>query len=222
MSLSSERPANPATRQLEISGGAVKYWDKEKQEKVEVKIPFEFIVLDQLATVRGWCDDDSSNFWSNEVRSVGRDELTVRTAKGVKAKGLWSEIKTNPEIAGARYHTSVYLAHQTENGLEIAKLLLKGSSLKSWIELNSKGKPQKVVLTEFKDDKKGAVSFKVPVFERAEFSNEAEKNEAVALDKQLQEYFNEYLDNKAQPASHTDVAPDNIDDEPIDLSEIPF
>lgn len=230
MSLSQERPTNPATRFLEVKSGKVSYYDKESQENVEVPTPLEFIVLDQLATIKGWSDADESGYWSNEVRSVGRDPLTVRTSKGAKETGLWRDIKGSPNVAGARYHASIYLAHKSTDGLAIANLSLKGAALNAWIEFTQKNRlgNVKVVLSGWADGKKGAVTYKVPVFEAVPLG-EDEKAEAKELDKELQGYLNEYFsyspdeNRNANASKDVVIDPDDFDEnEPIDLSEIPF
>lgn len=230
MSLSQERPTNPATRFLKIKSGTVSYYDKESQENVEVKTPFEFVVLDQLATIKGWSDADESGYWSNEVRKVGSDVLTVRTSKGVKESGIWRDIKGNSSIAGAKYNASVYIAHKSTNGMVVSNLALTGAALNAWIEFTQKHRVNnvKVTLSGWSDAKKGSVSYKVPVFEATTLT-EAEKSETVELDKQLQAYFNEYFNYVPDEGGHAaavglteDVVIDDIDDSPIDLSEIPF
>ena len=228
MSLSDQRTSNPAKRFLKIKSGAVSYYDKESQENVNVPTPFEFIVLDTLATVKGWSDADESGFWSNEVKKVGSDTLTVRTSKGAKASGLWRDIKNDPNLAGAKYNSSVDIATKGRDGLEINNLALTGAALNAWIEFTGKNSitKNKVVLSEWADAKKGAVKYQVPVFTAVPME-EAEKNEAIALDKELKGYFEEYFnyvpDAEHQPANNSkDVVLDDIDDEPIDLSEIPF
>lgn len=230
MSLSQDRPTNPAKVYMKVKSGAIVYYDKELQENVTVPQPFEFIVLDQLATIKGWSDQDESGFWSNEVRSVGRDVLTVRTSKGMKEQGIWKEIKGSVALAGAKYHSSIYVATKGRDGLEINNLALTGAALNAWIEFTQKHKvsTNKVVLAEWADAKKGSVSYKVPVFQAVPMGDE-ERAEAVELDKQLQEYLNEYF-NYTPDEGHgsvdggyqKDTVIEDIDDEPIDLSEIPF
>lgn len=224
MSLSQERPTNPATRFLTVKSGSVIYYDKENQQNVEVPTPFEFVVLDQLATIKGWSDADESGYWSNEVRKVGSDTLTVRTSKGQKASGVWRDIKGDANVASAKYHASIYIAHKSANGMAIANLSLKGAALNAWIEFTQKNRVNnsKVVLSGWADGKKGAVSYKVPVFEAVPLTD-AEKQEAVTLDKELQAYFNEYFsyvpdDHSSAVGMTEDVVIEDIDDGPIDLS----
>ncbi len=229
MSLSqNDRPTNPAQRFLKVKSGAVSFYDKESQENVNVPTPLEFIVLDQLATVKGWSDTDESGYWSNEVRSVGHDILNVRTSKGLKDAGLWRDIKAKPSVAGAKYHSSIYIATKGKDGLEINNLSLTGAALNAWIEFTQKNKitTNKVVLSGWADAKKGSVSYKTPVFEAVPMGD-AEKEEAIALDEQLQVYLTEYLAYKPQededyPKTKEDVVVEDIGDEPINLDDIPF
>lgn len=232
MSLSQERPTNPARLYLKVKSGAIVYYDKEQQENITVPTPFEFIVLDQLATIKGWSDQDESGFWSNEVRRVGADTLTVRTSKGMKASGIWRDIKGKPELAGAKYNSSVYVAYRGKDGLEIANLALTGAALNSWIEFTQKHRitSNKVVLSEWADAKKGSVSYKVPVFTAVPMGDE-EKEEAIELDRQLQEYLNEYFnytpddghdENSAKTQNKDSIIEDFDDAEPINLEDIPF
>lgn len=231
MSLSQDRPTNPSKLFLKVKSGAVVYYDKENQENVTVPTPFEFIVLDQLATIKGWSDQDESGFWSNEVRSVGRDILSVRTSRGLKEQGIWRDIKGSPNLAGAKYNASVYIAYKGKNGLEIANLALTGAALNAWIEFTQKHRvnTNKVVLSDWADAKKGSVSYKVPVFTAVPLGD-AEKAEAVELDRELQSYLDEYFNytpddghDETTAKQSKDVVVEDFDDsEPIDLSEIPF
>lgn len=232
MSLPQKRPTNPAKFYLKVKSGSIIYYDKEVQENINVPTPFEFIVLDQLATVRGWSDQDKSGYWSNEVRNVGRDTLTVRTNRGIKEAGLWRDIKGSVGIAGAKYHSSIYVAHQSRDGLVISNLSLTGAALKAWIKFTQKHRLNnvKVVLSGWSDDKKGSVSYKVPVFEAVPMGEE-EKNEGVELDKQLQAYFSEYFNYVPEEEVHggfegkglvVEPANDDNANEPINLDDIPF
>lgn len=221
MSLSQDRPTNPTSKRLRISGGAVSYWDRDSQSSVELPMPLEFIVLDQLSTVKGWSDSDNSGYWSNEVRSVGKDELAVRTNAGLKEKGLWKDIKNSPSLSGAKYHTSIYMAVVFNGEMQIANLAIAGAALNAWIDFSKKTNlhNSKVVLSGWSDEKKGAVKYKVPIFEAQPMGAE-EKESAVGLDKELQEYLEGYFsyDPKQEQTSVLDVP----SEEPIDLSEIPF
>lgn len=228
MSLLDDRPTNPAKHFLKVKSGKVSYYDKESAENVEVTVPFEFIVLDQLATIKGWSDQDESGYWSNEVKSVGKDVLNVRTKAGPKASGIWREIKGDVAIAGAKYHSSIYVAAKGRDGLEIQNLSLTGAALNAWIEFTQKTnlKTNKIVLSGWSDGKKGSVSYKIPVFEAVALED-GELEEAKERARELKVYHEEYFSfnpdsrNEAQ-AVQKDVVIDDIDDEPINLDDIPF
>lgn len=231
MSLSQDRPANPAKLFIKVKSGALSYYDKESQQDVGVPTPFEFIVLDQLATVKGWSDQDESGYWSNEVRRVGSDTLSVRTKKGLKEQGIWRDIKGSVGIAGSKYHASIYVAAKGKDGLEIFNLSFTGAALNAWIEFTQKNRvtTNKVTLSDWSDAKKGKVEYKVPVFTATPMGEE-EKAEAIELDKQLQTYLNEYFNYTPDEGGHTetvdaktdDVVIEDIGDEPINLDDIPF
>lgn len=228
MSLLDERPTNPAKFFIKVKSGALSYYNKEEGQNITVPTPFEFIVLDQLATIKGWSDADESGFWSNEVKSVGRDTLNVRTSSGLKGSGIWKDIKADPALAGAKYHSSIYVAAKGRDGLEISNLALTGAALNAWIEFTKKVdvRKVKVVLSSWADAKKGAVNYKTPVF-TTEPMADAEREEAMTLAKELKTYHDEYFSyapdaHNAPVGSKKDVVIEDLDDAPLNLDDIPF
>lgn len=225
MSLSNQTATvSPVKHFLRVKSGSVNYYDKEQATNIDVPVPLSFVVLDQLATVKGWSDADQSGYWSNEVRSAGQDVITIRTSKGEKASGVWKEVKNNPNVAGAKFNASVYIAAQGRDGLEIQNIAFSGASLNAWIEFVNANKgvtrgKNKVVITGFSDEKKGAVKYQVPVFEAVEIT-EDELSQATTLDQDLQDYLEGYFANRRADEVLETAAQD---DEPaVDLSEIPF
>lgn len=231
MSLLDDRPVNPAQHFIKVKSGALTYYDKDSGENVEVSTPLKFIVLDQLATIKGWSDQDESGYWSNEVKNVGKDVLNVRTKNGLKESGIWKEIKGSVGIAGAKYHASIYIAASGRNGLEIQNLALTGAALNAWIEFTKKNDVRKnsVTLSEWADAKKGSVKYKVPVFVASPM-DDGERDEAVELAKKLRVYHNEYFNYTPDEEGHAasvgekeDVVIEDInEEEPINLDNIPF
>lgn len=212
MSRSNPTTTNPAKRFFRWSGskGKLAYYDKEKQEEVEVRFPFTFLVLDQLATMTGYNEQDQSNYWSNEVRSVAKEELTVRTSKGVKQIGLYADL-TDVRSKGAKYAKSVYIAYYDGDELVLGNLKASGAALTAWIELSNRTNVEngKVTLTGAEEAKKGATTYFVPVFESGHSTTE-EDARAIELDKELQHYLAQYL-NAAKVVSgesdHSDWVP---------------
>ena len=226
--LDDDRPTNPAKHFINAKNGALSYYDKESGENVAVATPFEFIVLDQLATVKGWSNEHDTGVWSNEVKRVGEQELNVRTKNGLVASGLWKDIKDEVKADGANFHAVIYAAAKGREGLETQALLLKGAALNAWVEFTKKTnlKTNKVVLSDWSDAKKGSVKYKVPVFTSVPMED-GERDEAVELAKQLREYHKGYFSynpdaHNEQEAKQKDVVIEDIDDEPINLDDIPF
>lgn len=233
MSLSNQSStASPAKHFLRVKSGSVNYYDKEEGHNVDVPVPLSFVVLDQLGTVKGWSDADQGGFWANEVKSPGNDALTVRTKNGVKAEGIWKQIKGLPALAGAKFNASVYIATKGHDGLEIQNIAFSGASLNAWIDFVRENKAVvnsgkgKVTITGFSDAKKGAVKYQVPVFAVEEITD-AELAEATVLDAELQTYLDGYFANRRADeivSAVTGGADDvhEVDDEPINVDDIPF
>lgn len=70
------------------------YFDKETKTNVTVPLPFKFLVLDELHTIKGWNDATESGIYANEVKFISRDEMVVKPFKGNEiARGLYKDIK---------------------------------------------------------------------------------------------------------------------------------
>lgn len=226
-----EQLVNPAKRFFEWSGseGKIKWYDKETKENVYIDLPFTFLVLDTLVTITGYSDADQSGYWSNEIRSTQKDELTVRTKHGIAKRGLYSEVK---DLVGAKYTQSVYIAYRGENGLEIGNLKLSGSAIGPWIEFR-KGRDiysGAVAVTGKTQEKKGANKYFAPVFE-AKTTSEETNARANELDQELQAYLIPYLNRQPEVAQAASVngngQSDWVQEPPDDLptthdDEIPF
>jgi len=88
-----------------------------------------------------------------------------------------------------------------EGEYEIGCLQLKGAAFQRWIEFKKKNYrdvlTKSVSITSFKDEKKGAIQYKVPVFSIVEIAEE-EQGRALELDKILQEYFNSLFNKEIE------------------------
>lgn len=221
---------NPSKKFFNWAGseGKLVYYDKQKEERVPEKLPFTFMVLDQLSTITGFSEQDKSSYWSNEVRNIKQDELTVKTSSGVKEVGKYEDLQ-NVRNKGAKYAKSIYIAYKENDVLAIGNIKASGAALTAWIEFSNKHDVYKcaVALTGNEAAKKGTTEYFIPVFEPVVIGEESDK-EAVELDKELQKYFKDYFGyQKVDDVQATNVAPDYIPsddelDEPIDLSDIPF
>lgn len=203
---------NPATRFMEWKGGEgkLKWYDKEAKEDKFVKLPFRFLMLDKLVTIKGFCDEEQGGIWSNEIRDTRKDILTVRTKRGVKGQGLYEHVK---HINGARFTQSVYIAYKNDDGdLAIGNLQLHGVANSAFIEFCKQNKVygKTISITGSTDGKKGATKFKIPTFAIGDATEETVE-QAIDLDRELQAYLATYLDKPTEDVDLTDYA-DSIDD----------
>ncbi len=209
MSRSNPNITNPASHFMEWSGGKgeLSYYDKETKENVKVKLPFEFLVLDELATVTGYNKLDKKSYYSNEVRNVSKEELTVKVAGVTRQTGLYKDL-ADVRAKGGKYAKSVYLAHKVGDDYIIDNFKAAGSALSAWIDF-SKGNVVangKVIMTRGEKQESGVGDFYPPAFEYVSATPE-EDSQAIALDKVLQVYLSQYLaaaeHNRSDDEVHT-------------------
>ena len=221
MSTSNRRSAfsapqsNPSTKFLDWKSNdkCFEYYDKEKQEKVSVPLPFKFLVLDELHTIKGWNDASSSGIFSNEVKFISKEVMTVKPFKGNEiAKGLYKDIKEKIVSAGGHYVKSIYI--MLEDG-SLANLQLKGSAVQKWGEFTQKTRnrlpDEWVQVTKAIEGKKGAVKFFTPDFS---FERSITEDEAMQADEAfniLETYLKAYL-VKAGPIVE-EIPQDDPDDD---------
>lgn len=221
MSTSNRRSAfsapqsNPSTKFLQWKSNekCFEFYNKETQQKVSVPLPFKFLVLDEMHTVSGWNDASSSGIFSNEVKFISKEIMTVKPFKGNEiAKGLYKDIKEKIVAAGGHYVKSIYI--MLEDG-SLANLQLKGSAVQKWGEFTQKTRnrlpDEWVQVTKAIEGKKGAVKFFTPDFS---FERSISDTEAIQADEAfniLETYLKAYL-VKAEPIVE-EIPQDDPDDD---------
>jgi hypothetical protein len=207
---------NPAARWFEfasgVDGGFVRYYDKEAEKQValgdvENGGKFVFILLDELATVKGWHDPSESGIFANEVRDTRQDTIVVRSFKGGElASGLYANIKDRINAVGGHFVSSCYIAYKDGADLRIGNIRFKGAALSAWMDFKKQcptkkdahGKSVKgfyvdaVKIEGFEQLKKGGTTYRVPKFSLAPLSPETNL-QAIALDVELQAFLSDYL-----------------------------
>jgi hypothetical protein len=194
---------NPATKFIEWKSNdkCFNYYDKEAQKNVEIPLPFKFLVLDELHTIKGWNDASSSSIYSNEVKFISKEVMTVKPFKGNEiAKGYYKDIKDKVVAAGGHYTKSIYV--MLEDG-SLANISLKGSGVQKWGDFTQKTRnrlaDEWVIVASAEDGKKGAVKFSTPSFSFANSISDEEANMADEAFNILESYLKTYL-AKAEPA----------------------
>jgi hypothetical protein len=195
--------SNPATKFFDWKSNdkCFSYYDKEKQENVLVPLPFKFLVLDELHAIKGWNDATSSGIFSNEVKFISKEPMTVKPFKGNEiAKGLYKDIKDKVQAAGGHYVKSIYI--MLEDG-SLANIQLKGAAVQKWGEFTAKTRqrlPDEWVIVEsVVDGKKGAVKFYTPDFKFERSISDTEADLADEAFNVLETYLKTYL-VKAEPS----------------------
>jgi hypothetical protein len=209
MSTSNRRAAfaqpqtNPATKFIEWKSNdkCFNYYDKDAQKNVEIPLPFKFLVLDELHCIKGWNDASSSNIYSNEVKFISKEVMTVKPFKGNEiAKGYYKDIKEKVVAAGGHYTKSIYV--MLEDG-SLANLQLKGSGVQKWGDFTQKTRnrlaDEWVIVAKAEDGKKGAVKFSTPSFSFANSISDIEADLADDAFNILESYLKTYL-AKAEPS----------------------
>lgn len=211
--------SNPATKFIDWKSNekAFSFYDKENKVNVPIPLPFRFLALDELHTVKGWSDSCQSAIYANEVKFISKEPLTVKPFKGNEiAKGLYSDIKEKVKAAGAHYVKSIYI--MLEDG-SLANLQLKGASCQSWGDFTQKGRsrlPEEWVTVEKAiEGKKGAVKYYTPEFKFDKTLSENENTMADDAFAILETYLKAYL-VKAEPVVQA------IDLDVIDEDDLEF
>jgi len=214
----SEKQANPSTRWHEWEGGRdgglISYYNKDTKAKVQVKLPFAFIVLDELSCVKGWHDASDSGISSNEVRDTKSEPLVVKSFKGgLLAEGFYSAIRDRIISQGGQFVANIYCAYKNEAGeLKLGAVQFKGAALNSWVEFKKANRAdiykKAVVINGYAEGKKGSIVYRTPKFALNDVSPET-NNIAIALDTELQKYLADYFRKpKLEQAAHAEPVAD--------------
>jgi hypothetical protein len=221
---------NPCTKWFKWKGstGTVVYYDKLTKQDVEVALPFSFLLLDVLSTIKGYDEGAKKSIWSNEVRDIKNSILTVKIGNDVLVSGNYTTVKDKAVAVGGGYAASCYIAFFDENKkLQIGNFTMTGSSLGggkhlpadknmkdveigAWIEFTKNYKADMyskaiVITKEERICTQGATKFYCPKFGVNVVSEETDKA-AIELNKELQEYLETYLKIEAKPVAATPIS----------------
>lgn len=217
-----EKPTNPATKFIEWKSDkkCFEFYDKQNEQKVDIPLPFQFLVLDELHAVKGWDDAKQSGIFSNEVKFIGKEPLNVRSFKGGDIiKGLYSEIKDKVKASGAHYVKSVYI--MLPDGT-MANVQMKGAVVQEWWEFCNKKRrrltDEWVSVESSEERKKGATKYNVPIFKFKQSLTEDESKQADAVFDELESYLKSYLSLPLQPENDIEtIYAEEVKPEPDDL-----
>lgn len=185
------------------------YWDKTNKCNVEIKLPFAFIPLYKMVTLKGYNHKEGKSYWSNEVKDLSKEKFILKSknnaTKEIRTEfvGLYSDIKTMLD-GKANYTESLYIGVKGANGqLELANLQISTSALKPWINFIKNNDISKIAVqvASFTNEKNGAVNFTSPVYTPLPITPKSDA-EAVALQQEIKAYLAEYLSANAVKAEN--------------------
>ena len=205
-----EGSSNPATKFLQWKSNdkCFAYYDKAKEENVKVELPFKFQFLEHFHTIKGWNDASESGIYSNEVKFISKEPLTVKAFKGgTIAEGLYSDVRGQIRDAGGKYHRSVYVVDDKGN---IINLQLKGAVVSAYSDFCNENEATKfeshwIEINDVENKKKGATKYSVPVFTIGERFNKDEMALADLKYKDVANYFDKYT-------AEVEVEEEEVDD----------
>lgn len=190
---------HPCLRWIEWDGsnGGFRYYDKDQKVNVPLGDSLTFILLDQLATIKGWHDASDSGIFSNEIRDINQDALVVKAFKGgTLAEGPYKQIRDRIIAHGGHFTSNLYVAIKVGEELGIASIQFKGAALSSWMEFSKQNRAslyKKAIRCKgFDEGKKGKITYRTPIFGLADVSPETDAK-AIECDKVLQEFLKSYF-----------------------------
>jgi hypothetical protein len=220
-----DRTPNPAQIFLEWKAGegVFEFYDKELQEKVKIDKPIRFILLDSLATCRGWDSQNEAALIGTEVRNPATDRITLRsyyTENGEKRRqklveGLWkTDIKDNYPVD---YYQSLYATLEVGDDLLLANIKVGRSGLSSLIKAKLKADDTFLItFSKGEEQKNGAAKWRALKIEKETTLPDGWEEQATSHYKELQAYLSQYLAPKpSEPqeipeADLDEVVPDGI------------
>lgn len=219
-----DRLSNPAQLFLEWSGskGCFIYYDKEAKANVELKLPFTFIVLDTLHTLKGYNEKEEIGYYSNEVKDMRVQTFKVKSKNGPEYTGLYNTFSEAFKNKGGKYGQSVYVAIKKDNELVIANIFMSGSALAGgatkadkkvevggWMDFAQKHRSElytkAVLVKNYTDCIKGKNEYYVPNFTLVDVTPETDAI-AEVLQKEVMAYVKEYLKNTQSEQSEEELA----------------
>lgn len=190
---------NPAKQFFEWKAekGQLQYYDKEAKENVTVKLPFVFMILDEVSQIGGGTKRNGvfEGFWSNAVKNLATQEFVVKSKAGVEGRGLYADLK---DKKGFNFVKGLYIAYpNADKELQIGFIKFRGSSLGAWFDYTKAHRDiyaGGVVIKSKSDVVKGDKGdYYLPVFVHKPEVSEDSEIASQALDVELQEFLQRYF-----------------------------
>ncbi len=208
--------SSPVTKYIEWKSNdkTFSFWDKEKEDRVELKMPLKFIALDDFFGVSGGTMDSNGQFIPVKSGIAAHLGKTIVVKKGdmTVATGIWKDIKEIVKDAGGRYTAYTYAIYKDE----LVCFKLAGAALAAWFE--KKGDGDMITVKTSVEKKKGGITYNSPVFETEKLTDAQQKkldasDELKAFDEYAEAKEAQKFAGAEEPAQAKEVQPDLSEDE---------
>jgi hypothetical protein len=160
---------NPSQYYLEWNSkeNAFCYYDKEEGIRKPMKLPFKFVALKFMSSVRGYDETFQGGIYSNEVSDTRTELLRVAYQKNNEeiATGLYAELKDMLRPIGGKYTRSIYA--MSPKGL-IINIRLKGEQMLNFKTIEMHGdrwKREWIQVSSSQEKEYNGQVYTLPVFE---------------------------------------------------------
>lgn len=191
-------------------------YDKDQEEESERVVnlgeALNIIPLFEHYGVEGFNNESAKGFYSNEVKDITNDILSVKLGNELFATGRWSEIREKVKSAGGKFANVVYFAFfqrgkKNEILPRIGATKLSGASANVWIKANvrlpemrllqvKKGALIKTRTVNGKDINLSSPYYSLEIIKHKKNDDLVEQAFQFAAD--LKVYFEGYFDQKNQ------------------------
>jgi len=198
----SQKPTNPSLffAQWDSTNKCFSYYDKAAKQTILLPLPFAFIPLYKMFTVKGFNQKENKGYWANEVNNKLTEKITVMCKNNATGeikqyiKGLYSDIKD--QIDNRAFFTeSLYVGVKDSAGqLRLANIQIQRSGIGNWFDFNKNNDMSKIAVqvASFTNEVSGAVKFTSPVYSALPITPQTDA-EAYKLQQIVKEYIAEYL-----------------------------
>jgi hypothetical protein len=182
------------------------YWDREAKQKVDVKLPIEFIVAAQTMKMSWFDSQEESGIYSWECHNIQEHPITVKTRKYKEdwtfndmtlAQG-WYMDSIKPVWASRWWKYTAVLHCIDVKTQEYFVVELSGAALSTFIQLSNIQKKWALRIAKTEEKKNWAVKYSVPVWEEWNLDNDTYQI-ACELSEKLEEHWtkiHEYFKSK--------------------------
>lgn len=141
--------------------GVFRYYDRDKGENVDIKLPISFVVLEDYCSIDG--NTENGRIFSNKIKNFKKDILHVNIA-GEIVSGLYENVKEKVKSEGGKLMKNLFAVMDNE----LVCIQLKGASFAAYSSAKLNDGENEVVVEETLKNKNKLGSWLDPVFKEGD------------------------------------------------------